>query len=79
MSSAGKGIVFSFVRHFHPNIPPFEPGHPVALIELDEGVRLVSDLVGIASEDVGIGLEVEVEFNRFDDDLVLPQFRPRRR
>jgi uncharacterized OB-fold protein len=77
LEACGRGTIYSFVLHYHPHIPPFEPGHPVAVIELEEGTRLVTDLVGIAPEDVEIGLPVEVEFNRVDDELILPQFRPR--
>jgi len=76
LEACGRGTIYSFVLHYHPRIPPFEPGHPVAVVELEEGTRLVSDLVGIEPEDVRIGLPVEVEFNRVDDELILPQFRP---
>ncbi len=76
--ACGRGTIYSFVLHYHPRILPFEPGHPVAVIELEEGTRLVTDLVGIEPEDVEIGLPVEVEFNRVDDELILPQFRPSR-
>ena len=79
VESSGRGVVYSFVRHHHPTIPPFEAGHPIALIELEEGTRIVSDLVGIAPQDVEIGLPVRVEFNAVDDALVLPQFRPEAR
>jgi hypothetical protein len=75
IASAGRGAIYSFVRHYHPHIPPFEPGHPVALIALDEGVRMVSDIVGTDGADLEIGQRVEVEFNQVDDGLVLPQFR----
>jgi uncharacterized OB-fold protein len=54
----------------------------VALIELDEGVRLVSNLRDIAPDDVEVGMPVEVFYEMFDamdgDDLVLHQFRPGR-
>ncbi len=76
LEACGRGTIYSFVLHYHPSIPPFPPGHPVAVIELEEGTRLITDLVGIEPEDVEIGLPVEVEFNRVDDELVLPQFRP---
>ena len=45
------------------------------LVELEEGTRLISQLVGIPPGDVRIGQVVQVEFNTFDGDLVLPQFR----
>lgn len=73
---SGRGKVYSFVLHRYPRIPPFPSPHPVALIELAEGPRLVSDLVGVDPDHVGIGLVVQVEFNQVDADLVLPQFRP---
>jgi uncharacterized OB-fold protein/acyl dehydratase len=73
--SSGRGVIYSYVRHFHPHIPPFEAGHPVALIELEEGVRLVADLVDAKDEEIAIGRAVEVVFNQVDDELILPQFR----
>jgi hypothetical protein len=74
--SSGRGRVFSFVIAHHPPVPPFTYPNAIALIELDEGTRLVSNLVGIDSALVAIGLRVHVEFTRVDDDLVLPLFRP---
>jgi uncharacterized OB-fold protein/acyl dehydratase len=74
--SAGRGHVFSFVVAHHPPVPPFSYPNAIALIELDEGTRLVSNLVGIAPADVAIGMRVRVEFTRVDDELVLPLFRP---
>jgi len=75
LEASGRGTLYSFVRHHHPTIPPFPEGHPVALIELAEGTRLVADIVGEPIELV-IGMPLQVEFNAVDDDLVLPQFRP---
>jgi len=74
--SAGLGHVFSYVIAHHPPVPPFSYPNAIALIELDEGTRLVSNLVGIAPADVAIGMRVRVEFTRVDDELVLPLFRP---
>lgn len=76
LESSGRGAVYSFVLHRHPVIPPFPSPHPVALIELEEGTRLVSDLVGVDPKQVRIGMRVRVEFNAVDPGLVLPQFRP---
>ena len=74
--SAGRGSVFSYVVAHHPPVPPFAYPNAIALIELDEGTRIVSNLVGIAPTDVAIGMRVRVEFTRVDDELVLPLFRP---
>jgi uncharacterized OB-fold protein len=76
VEASGRGTIYSYVFHHHPTIPPFEAGHPIAVIELEEGTRIVTDLVGVEAEQVAIGLPVQVEFNAVDDELVLPQFRP---
>ncbi|HKR44927.1 MAG TPA: Zn-ribbon domain-containing OB-fold protein, partial [Paraburkholderia sp.] len=76
LTASGRGTVYSFVVMHYPEVPPFEYPNPVALIELEEGTRLVAQLVGVKPEEVTIGQAVQVEFNTFDGDLVLPQFRP---
>jgi uncharacterized OB-fold protein/acyl dehydratase len=74
--ASGRGRVFSYVVAHHPPIPPFEYPNLIALIELEEGTRLVSNLCDVAPHDVTIGMPVEVFYAHFDDGLVLPQFRP---
>ena len=76
IESSGKGTVYSFVVMHYPEVPPFEYPNPVGLIELEEGVRLISQLIGVKPGDVKVGQKVQVEFVTFDGDLVLPQFRP---
>lgn len=76
VQSSGRGTVYSFVVMHYPEVPPFDYPNPIALVELEEGTRLVAQLVGVAAGEIQIGQAVQVEFNRFDGDLVLPQFRP---
>lgn len=76
IESSGRGTVYSFVMPQYPEYPWFEYPYVVALIELDEGTRLVSNLCDVSPGDVTIGMPVEVSFAEFDDDLVLHQFRP---
>lgn len=76
IESSGRGTVYSYVMPKHPPFPFMEYPYIVALIELDEGVRIVSNLCDIEPEDVEAGLAVEVFYETFDDDLVLHQFRP---
>jgi uncharacterized OB-fold protein/acyl dehydratase len=73
--ASGRGHVYSFVVAHHPPVPPFAYPNAIALIELDEGTRLVSNLVGIDPAEIAIGLRVRVEFTRVDEDLILPLFR----
>ncbi len=76
VESSGEGEVFSFVMPQHPPYPWFEYPYIVVLVDLREGVRLVSNLCEIAPDDVTIGMPIEMFFEEFDDGLVLPQFRP---
>jgi uncharacterized OB-fold protein len=76
IAASGRGTVYSFVMPHHPPLPGFDSPYIVALIELEEGTRLVSNLCDVAPADVTIGMPVELFFAEFDDGLVLPQFRP---
>ncbi len=80
VESSGRGTVYSYVMPQHPPMPFMEYPYIVALIELDEGVRLVSNLCDIAPGDVEVGMPVEVFYRTFDNarDAVLHQFRPAR-
>lgn len=71
---SGCGEIYSFVRHHHPTIPPFETGHPVILVQLVEGPRIISELAGRGDE-VQIGMRVEVQFDEVEAGLTLPRFR----
>ena len=74
--SQGRGSVYSFVFAHHPALPPFEVPNLIVLVELEEGTRIVSNLVGVAREDVRIGLPVAVEFAEVEPGRLLPRFRP---
>lgn len=74
--ASGKGVVYSFVVNHYPQAPAFDYPLVVALVELEEGTRLVSNIIGVEPGDVHVGMPVEVEMVAFDDELTLPQFRP---
>ena len=75
---SGLGRVHAWIRPVHPPLPMFEPGLIVALIDLDEGLRLLSNLRGAAPEEVATGLRVEVFFETVAPGVALPLFRPHR-
>ncbi|MFJ9739344.1 bifunctional MaoC family dehydratase N-terminal/OB-fold nucleic acid binding domain-containing protein [Streptomyces sp. NPDC101166] len=74
VEASGEGAVFSYVVMHHPPFPAFDPPYAVGLIELAEGVRIVSDVVGVPCDKVRVGMPVRLEFRRYDDELVLPVF-----
>lgn len=76
VEACGRGTVYSFVVMHYPEVPPFDHPNPIALIALEEGTRMIAQLVGVKPADIRIGQAVQVEFQTFDDDLTLPLFRP---
>ncbi|WP_346096158.1 bifunctional MaoC family dehydratase N-terminal/OB-fold nucleic acid binding domain-containing protein [Streptomyces olivaceiscleroticus] len=75
VEASGAGTVFSYVVMHHPPFPAFDPPYAVAVVELAEGVRMVSDVVGVGHDEVRVGMPVRLEFQRVDEELVLPVFR----
>jgi uncharacterized OB-fold protein len=78
---SGRGTVHAFtIPHRHPH-PAFAARAPyvVALIELEEGARMLSTLVGVEPTPaaVRVGLPVEVVYDDVTAEITLPRFRPR--
>jgi uncharacterized OB-fold protein len=74
---SGMGEVYSYSLLHHPRSPRFSYPVVVVLVELEEGVRLLSNLVDVEPADVRIGMPVRVDFAPADGDLAVPVFRPR--
>lgn len=75
--ASGRGTLHSFVMPRHPQWPWFEGTYVVALVDLEEGVRLVTNLVDVDPADATIGMAVEGRVEHFDNGVSLTQFRPR--
>ena len=73
--ASGRGTVFSYVVHRHPPVPGRELPILIGLIDLEEGVRMVGELVGVEADEIEIGMPVTVDFHRVDEDLTLPVWR----
>ncbi len=70
---SGDGEVFTFTVYRHSYHPALKTPYVVALIELVEGPRLISNVVGCVPEDVAIGMAVRVQFE-CEGEFVLPRF-----
>ncbi|MBM9460627.1 OB-fold domain-containing protein [Nocardioides sp. zg-536] len=74
----GEGTVFSYVVHHAPQVPGKQLPLVIALLDLDEGVRMVAEVTGVPAEgDDGlrIGDRLQVDFDDIDDELTLPIWR----
>ena len=76
---SGRGTVFSFaVMHqvYHPGFADAVP-YAVVVVELEEGVRMLSNMVDCPVHELAIGMPVEVVFDDVTPEVTLPKFRPR--
>jgi len=71
--ASGKGTVFSFLVHHAPQLPGKALPATLALIELEEGLRMIGEVQG-GREDIAIGAPVQVVYEKIDDELTLAQW-----
>jgi uncharacterized OB-fold protein len=75
--ASGRGTVTTFTIVYQSPYPAFDDVVPyvLALVELEEGVRLMTNIVGCAPEAVRIGMPVKVTFEQ-RENVALPMFTP---
>ena len=76
VEASGRGVVYSFVVNHYPQVPAFDYPLPIGLIELEEGTRLVAQIVECPIESIAVGMPVEVTWLDDDPSQILPAFRP---
>ncbi|HEV7191583.1 MAG TPA: bifunctional MaoC family dehydratase N-terminal/OB-fold nucleic acid binding domain-containing protein [Jatrophihabitantaceae bacterium] len=74
--ASGRGEVFSYVVHHHPKVPGKTVPFVVALVELEEGVRMLGELIDVDPGAVTIGMPVDIALTKIDDELTMPNWRP---
>jgi uncharacterized OB-fold protein len=77
---SGRGTVYSHVTMHRAYEPAYEFEIPynVSLVDLDEGVRVYTNVVQCAPSDVRVGLRVEVLYEDVTPEITLAKFRPQR-
>ena len=79
---SGKGEVYSFTiirqvvgraasKAFEPDIP-----YVIAWVDLDEGPRLITNIIGCSVDEVKLGMKVTVQFEKASEKVWLPKFKP---
>jgi uncharacterized OB-fold protein len=76
--AAGRGVVHAFSVHHRPgaNRDPDAGGYVVALVELPEGVRMMTNVVGCDAGEVVVGMRVTLTWHELSDGRQLPMFEP---
>jgi len=77
VDACGTGTIYSFTIARRPAGPAFKADTPyvVAVIDLDEGARMMTNIVTSDVEAVRIGQRVTVQYDDVTDDITLPKFR----
>jgi uncharacterized OB-fold protein len=75
--ASGKATLYSYVIHHRP-VPGFTPPYAIAVVELEEGPRMMSNIVDCPQtpEALELDMRLEVTFQKLDDAISLPLFRP---
>jgi hypothetical protein len=77
LPASGNGTLFSFVV-VRRALDPYWQGevpYVVAVVELVEGPRLISNLAGIGLDQIQIGMALKVVFESLSDEIKVPRFR----
>jgi uncharacterized OB-fold protein len=76
--ASGRGTVYTFTVTHQNQAPGFRDALPyvLAYVELEEGVRMLTNIVGCAPDAVRIGMPVEVAFEDATPAVTLPTFKP---
>ncbi|MGE3148396.1 MAG: Zn-ribbon domain-containing OB-fold protein [Pseudorhodoplanes sp.] len=74
----GRGKVYASTTIHHAFMPYWKGDVPfnLSIIELDEGVHMVSNVIGVPPQDVKIGMPVEVVYDDVTEEITLHKFRP---
>lgn len=72
----GRGAIYSFTNVYRSPEPDVDVPYTVAIVELDEGIRLMTNIVDATPEQVQVGARVAVRFGTNFDGQRVPFFAP---
>src|SRR5258706_850271 len=74
--ASGKAKLYSYVIHHRP-VPGFTPPYAIAVVELDEGPRMMSNIVDCPQtpEALELAMKLQVAFEKLSDNITRPLFR----
>jgi uncharacterized OB-fold protein len=74
--SAGAGSLYSWTVVWRPPNPSFAVPYAPAVVRLDEGVWMMSAVIGCQADELHDGMRLVVEFHPASEEILLPYFRP---
>ena len=76
--ASGKGTLYSYVINHRPAAPGFTPPYAIAVVALEEGPRMMSNITGCPQtpEALELDMPLEVTFEKASEEISLPKFRP---
>jgi uncharacterized OB-fold protein len=72
--SSGGGEIYSWTVVRRPVTAEFQPPYAPAIVTLDEGYQMLTNVVGVPPDDLAIGMRVQVQFHVVGGDVTLPYF-----
>jgi uncharacterized OB-fold protein len=76
-TSGGAGEIYSWTVVHRPVTAEFQPPYAPAIVTLDEGYQMLTNIVGVAPDDLAVGMPVQVQFHAVGADATLPYFTAR--
>ncbi|MED5556090.1 MAG: Zn-ribbon domain-containing OB-fold protein [Pseudomonadota bacterium] len=75
---SGRGVLYTYTLARQPTAPHFADETPqqLAVVELDEGVRMTSTLVNVEPTDIVIGMRLRPYFDQVTDAVTLLRYQP---
>jgi uncharacterized OB-fold protein len=76
--ASGRATLYTHSTVYRNDLPPFGERVPyvAAVVDLEEGPRMMTELTGIEPADAQIGMPLEVEYRNLTDEVAVPVFRP---
>ena len=76
VTSSGRGQLYSYTVVHRPQQPSFETPYVVAIVELDEGFHMLTNLIDCPEHAIAVGMPLEAVFKPLSEEITLPYFRP---
>ena len=72
---SGRGTLYTYAIQYRPQAPGFEPPYVTAIVQLEEGPRMVTNVADVPVEQYQFGMPLQADFEVVDDEVTLVVFR----